>query len=53
MLTFPSTRHLLDHTRRSGVSGTRLGGIGAARALMAAAPVSLTYAPVYLLMRRR
>ncbi|MFG6424120.1 MAG: methyltransferase domain-containing protein, partial [Paramuribaculum sp.] len=53
VLTFPSTRHLLDHTRRSGVNGTRLGGIGAARALMAAAPVSLTYAPVYLLMRRR
>ena len=53
VLPFPPPRHLLDHTRRSGVNGTRLGGIGAARALMAAAPVSLTYAPVYLLMRRR
>lgn len=53
VLTFPSTRALMDHIRRSGVNAPRVAGPGAARALLAAAPVTLTYHPAYLIVRRR
>lgn len=52
VLRFPSTRDLIAHTRRSGVNATRLSGTSAARALLAAAPVTLTYRPVFIVMRR-
>lgn len=52
VLRFSSTRDLTAHTRRSGVNATRLSGTAAARALLAASPVTLTYHPVYILMRR-
>ncbi|MBD5346718.1 MAG: DUF452 family protein [Bacteroides sp.] len=53
VMEFGTTRRLAEHIRLSGVNATRLNGTAAARALLAAAPTKLTYAPVYIMLRRR
>lgn len=50
---FATVRELIAHIRRSGVNATRLPGASAARALLAVAPNTLTYAPSYLLIRKK
>ena len=53
VMEFGTTRRLAEHIRLSGVNATRLNGTAAARAVLAAAPTKLPYAPVYIMLRRR
>lgn len=52
IVTFPSTRSLIEHTRQSGVNATPTLSVATTRALLAAAPTTLTYAPILIILTR-